>query len=275
MSFSLKKLTVLLIVIVLICIVILFSFADVFYSVRLVNAIRNNDFTNVETIIQANPKCINILPSLTPKWWRAIIGVRANLPLNEACLLNNRRIIELLIQNGADVNGNDGRTALSIVYRNKKDGWFDLSGYLIQQGASLDYETDLTGEGPAVLLDILMPTSLCDDATEVVAAFTYAMDHSNLTDADWETVFIRSIWFDRTVIVTELLTKGICDVNQPYGSDLTTPLMFAARDSTPEMVQVLITFGADVSATDIHGRTALDYATAYGNDAVLDSKLLE
>ena len=48
-----------------------------------------------------------------------------------------------------------------------------------------------------------------------------------------------------------------------------TALMFAARDSTPEMVQLLLDCGADKNIVSSDGKTALDYAIESNNEEVI------
>lgn len=57
--------------------------------------------------------------------------------------------------------------------------------------------------------------------------------------------------------------RPYCDVNDT--SVGMTALMFAARDSTPEMVKMLLDYGADPSYTDEDGKTAYDYAVEEGH----------
>ena len=68
-------------------------------------------------------------------------------------------------------------------------------------------------------------------------------------------------------ILTYLLDKGYCDVNDT--SVGMTALMFAARDSTPEMVELLLSYGADTTYTSSDGMTAYDYAVEYNDESVV------
>lgn len=49
-----------------------------------------------------------------------------------------------------------------------------------------------------------------------------------------------------------------------------TALMFAARDSTPEMVQLLLDYGADKSMKCSDGKTAYDYAVEFGKEQIAE-----
>ena len=66
------------------------------------------------------------------------------------------------------------------------------------------------------------------------------------------------IYYHEIEAVKFLLDQGRFDVNETYYGR--TALMYAARNSTPEMVQLLLDYGADKSIKDDDGMTAYDYA---------------
>ena len=49
-----------------------------------------------------------------------------------------------------------------------------------------------------------------------------------------------------------------------------TALMLAARDSTVEMVELLLTCGADTELVSDDGKTAYDYAVEFGEEGIAD-----
>ncbi|MBO7303715.1 MAG: ankyrin repeat domain-containing protein [Clostridia bacterium] len=245
--------------------------SDNFYSKKLVSAIREEDIIEVKKILSKKPTCINAYPGI--KWLDDTAEIRAFYPLNVACARNNVELITLLLENGADVNCNDGVTPLSMVYRMKADNWYEISLILIESGASLNYTTEYSGKCAGVFMDIVHDGYLPDpperegDDENVMAAFKYALancDHSNI---DWMNVLQHSVSNDRIEIVKLLLDGGYVNVNySPYGM---TALMFAARDSTAEMVQLLLDYGADKSLRDSDGETAYDYAVRFNNEDVV------
>jgi len=255
---------------------IIFLNSNYSYSKKLVDAIKDENIVEVKQIIEEKPTCINTYPSITPKWWHSAMNWRVCYPLTEACGTGNIELIKLLIENGADVNCNDGLTPLSTTYASKIDNWYVISLILIENGASLDYTTEYSGEESSVLRDIVQVRSganfdnyVQESDEEVLLAFYFAVENCNHNNVNWMRVLQHSVSNDRVEIVKYLLDEGYCEVN---GASVgMTALMFAARDSTVEMVQLLLDYGADKSFKESDGMTAYDYAVRSDN---LDIALL-
>ena len=233
----------------------------------MVSAIKEENIIAVQQIIEKKPTCINTYPSITSDWWRSAMNWgRVCYPLNEACATGNMDLIKLLIENGADVNCNDGLTPLSVTYSIKVDNWYIIAQILIENGASLNYITDYSGGNSSVLQDIVkvrskaaLPEYKPESKEEVMKAFNYAVENCDHSNVNWMLVMQHSVSNDRIEIVKFLLDQGYCTINDTSRGGLTA-LMFAARDSTIEMVQVLLDYGADKSIKDNYGKTAYDYA---------------
>lgn len=246
----------------------MFLNSNYYYSKKLISAIREENINEVQQIVEEKPTCINAYPSITSKWWHSAMNWRVYYPLNEACSTGNIRIIELLIENGADVNCNDGFSPLSIIYRSKTDNWYNISLLLIKEGASLNYTTEYTGEKVAVLEDIVHSppgaslSSYEPDNEEVIKAFNYALGNCDHNNVNWARVLQNCVTNDRVEIVKLLLDEGYCDVNDTSVGK--TALMFAATESTLEMVQLLLDYGADKSILSYQGKTAYDYVVERG-----------
>lgn len=243
--------------------------SDNYHSKMLVEAIREENIDAVQQIVEKKPTCINEYPSIMPMWWFTLVESPIYHPFNEACATGNIELIELLIKNGADVNCNDGLTPLSIVYQYKCDDWYEISQILIENGASLDYTTEYSGGKASVFQDICfdgyIPKPTYDE--EVLKAFNYALENVNHNNVNWMQVLQHSVSNDRIEIVKLLLEQKYCTVNDT--SVGMTALMFAARDSDEEMVQLLLDYGADKTITDEDGKTAYDYAVEYERDAAI------
>lgn len=252
----------------------MFLNSNYYYSKKLISAIREENIIAVQQIIDIKPTCINTYPSITSKWWHSAMNWRVCYPLNEACGTGNIELIELLIENGADVNCNDGLTPLSVTYSSKIDNWYEISQLLLQNGASLDYTTEYSGGKSSVLQDIVrvrsgaaLPGYKPESKEEVIKAFNYALEKCNHNNVNWMRVLQHSVSNDRIEIVKLLLEQKYCTVNDT--SVGMTALMFAARDSIPEMVQLLLDYGADKNIKSTDGKTAYDYAVQFNNKDII------
>jgi len=248
--------------------------SNYYYSKKLVSAIKEENIIAIQQIIEKKPTCINTYPSIRSKGYHSAMNLRVWYPLNEACATGNIDLIKLLIENGADVNCNDGFTPLSVIYNGKPDNWYEISLILIENGASLDYTTEFSGKDSSILQDIVQNRPganaidyIPDKSEEVLLAFHYALENCDHNKVNWMRALQHSVTNDRIEIVKLLLDQGYCTVNDT--SVGMTALMFAARDSTPEMVQLLLDYGADKNLTDSDGKTAYDYAIQFNRTAII------
>ena len=265
---GIRPILIVIIVALILCAIVRIAKRNYFDAKKLIEAIRNEDIYTAKEIIDKNPESVNTYPLFTKFRWDKILDFRVFYPLTEACFTGNIDMIELLIENGADVNSNDGYTPLSVTYRYKVDNWYDISQILIENGASLEYTTQDSGIYSSVLLDIVQerhPNSalgnipdMPDDEKEVSKAFNHALENVNHDNVQWTWVLRYSVSNDRIKIVKLLLDQEYCTANDTAGE--LTMLMFAARDSNAEMVQLLLDYGADKNIKDPDGKTAIDYA---------------
>ena len=252
------------------CISAMYFNSNYHYSKKLVSAIKEENIIAVQQIVEKKPNCVNIYPTLAPDWWQSLMDESIGYPLVEACLTGNVEIIEILVENGADVNLGARFTPLGLTYFLKPANWYDISLYLLENGASLDYKTPNSEEN--VLTDIVAhrPGAVeeeLENSTEVALAFYHALENCDHSNVNWMRVLQHSVSNDRIEIVKLLLDQGYCTVNDT--SVGMTALMFAARDSTVEMVQLLLSYGADKSIKCDEGKTAYDYAVQSNNEDII------
>lgn len=261
-------------VIILIALVamIVHSQTDYAYARRLEKAIVRGDRAAIQQIVSKKPTCVNKLTTSLPRGiYVLLFDYNPVYPLVTACRKGQIDIITYLIDNGADVNCNDGCTPLSVTYTVKNDNWFETSKYLISKGASLDYQTSYC-RNAAVFCDILdrrpgvlVEGYVAENADEVMAAFWYAFDHADLSQINWNRVLKFAAVENRNEVVTFLIEQNMCNVNDiTFG---TTPLMEVARNrwQGTNMVTLLLSLGADPSLISDDGKTAYDYAVSCGN----------
>ena len=267
-----KFVVIIILVLTICCAVIAYVNSNYRYSKLLLNAITTENKFRVLEIIEEKPSCVNTYPTLAPIWWQSLMDQSIEYPLGEACCTGNVEIIEVLVENGADVNLGSRLTPLSLTYFLKPKNWYNISLYLLENGASLDYKshnseenvlTDIVGHRPG----IITVEDGSENSTEVARAFYYAIENCDHSKIKFMRVLQHSITNDRVEIVKFLLEQKYCDVNDTFVG--MTALMFAARDSTPEMVQLLLDYGADKSIKSYTGKTAYDYAVEFEKKEII------
>ncbi len=238
---------------------------------RLIDAICREDFPAVQEIVERYPDCVNSPETLLPRGFLALFDKRPTTPLLYACGTDDLEIIAFLVEHGADVNGSDGRTPLSLTYAGKRPNWYAVACYLIEHGADVNYRTEYSSRFSPVLRDIAahrpgasLPGYEPESPEEVMAAFRYAMAHVDASQVDWAQSLFAAVSADRVDMIRELLDSGFCDVNMRFSG--VTALMIAARDAEEETVKELIRLGADRQPTDDEGKTACDWAIRYGRE---------
>ncbi|XP_078075229.1 LOW QUALITY PROTEIN: uncharacterized protein LOC144497660 [Mustelus asterias] len=128
---------------------------------------------------------------------------------------------------------------------------------LISQGASLQPQTDVTGE---TALHLAARFSRADAAK---CMLDMGAD-TNVQDRSGRTPLHTAVAADAQGVFQILVRNRSTDVDARM-HDGTTPLILAARLAIDNVVEELINCNADVSATDNHGKSALHWAAAVNN----------
>ncbi len=240
---------------------------------------------------RANKTIIKILLS-TKKIDRYINFHETLHPLHVASEIGNKELVELLLQNGADVNAqdNEGLTALMLA---SIKGHTETVNLLLQNGANVNAQNN---NGRTALMDasycehtetvaVLLRNGANVNArengvhtalmlasakghTEIVnlllqhGADIYAQDNEGLT------AFMLASSLGYTKIV-ELLLQNNADVNAQNNNGLTA-LMVASYCEHTETVDVLLQNGANVNARENGGHTALMVASLEGHTEIVE-----
>ena len=247
---------------------VLFFNSNYYYANRLIDAIEEEDILKIQSTIAKKPECINTYPSFSPKWWQSAMDTRVLYPLALACKIDNIDIVKILVENGADINSNCGVTALSVTYTEKKANWYEISVYLIENGANVNYTTEYSSKYFCVLEDICTKRYGGDDESNVYSALDYALSCIDVKNVNWVRALQYGIYNNRISFVKLLLEQKYCNINDTTETGM-TPLMFAAINNDENMVILLLSYGASKSARDNQGKTALDYARNSGNQELI------
>ncbi|MFV2073991.1 MAG: ankyrin repeat domain-containing protein [Thermoanaerobaculales bacterium] len=158
-------------------------------------------------------------------------------------------VIEKLLDEGADVNMTLQRTALHAAAEN---GNLEIVGLLIGHGADVNLK-DIHGRVP-------MFVALVEDQPEIARRLVEAETDASISAADGSTLLMAALRAEDVKLVRWALDHG-ADVNATRpAKDHATALMIAAGDGNLEMVDLLLTRGADPDVANHEGETALDLA---------------
>lgn len=201
---------------------------------------------------------------------------RAVTPLMDAADTGDFKSTAYLVKHRSIVNQGDdqGRTALSLAaYRSYED----IVALLLENGAEIEAR-DQRGR-PALMnaiaaVSAFLPGSPARVSGEkgelsIVRMLLERGAAVNVVDKEGWTPLALATERSAQEIVVALLSRGAnVNVQVPrLGNE--TPLMMAIRNNDPAMMKAILTAKPDLFLTNSQGRTALDYARSYQDDAMV------
>ena len=197
---------------------------------------------NAEDMIEATNKLTNRETlKLLVKLDKINIGHdESSYTLMRAVMRNKPKVVELLVELGADLNAPDGEgfTPLMEAIINNN---LEMVELLVKLGADID--------ATALILAV-------EDKNLKMVKFLVDLDADiNAKDREGRTALIRAVDYNNLKMVQLLVELG-ADLNAPDGEGF-TPLMEAIINNNLEMVELLKELGADINAKDNSGKTLL------------------
>ncbi|KAG8517651.1 Neurogenic locus notch protein 2, partial [Galemys pyrenaicus] len=150
-----------------------------------------------------------------------------------------------------------GSSDLSDADEDAEDSAANIITDLVYQGASLQAQTDRTGE---MALHLAARYSRADAAKRLLDAGADANAQDNMGRCPLH----AAVAADAQGVFQILIRNRVTDLDARM-HDGTTPLILAARLAVEGMVAELINCQADVNAVDDHGKSALHWAAAVNN----------
>jgi ankyrin repeat protein len=189
------------------------------------DAILLNDFDAVKAFVEKNADNVMELTS------------GRITPLHQACMCNLPEIAEYLIDNGADVNAKDAMKMTPLHHACIKSG-DELIKLLVAKGADLQAENSKK-QRPGNILELREVAK-----KKLLNALEQGGKENKKAVAE-----IFKEWPD---MVNYAFTKGM------------RPIHLAAGFGQPEMIEMLLQYGADIETLDMSLNTPLHYAAIYG-----------
>jgi ankyrin repeat protein len=213
-------------------------------------AIASNDVDKVKSILELNPQYLDIPDS------------RNLSPLMNASKMGRSRIVELLLNLGANVefSNSSGKTSLIeacyhgsndcvMLLRNAGASWHhrDASGFSVLHWA-------VDGEHLETVELLLKEGFPVDDVHEAIVP-------------GWSPLIRLAATHGNVNIARVLIQYGAdCNMKDNQGQ---TPLMYACLGGHFELVNLLLCNGCDYQVKNKYNKTALDFAISFGRENVV------
>lgn len=177
--------------------------------------------------------------------------------LHFACELNNPPVVECLVQSGADINcvNLDGKSPLSLAcLRQKKVRSLSIIKFLIDNGADVNNSDGMQNIHPVRLLI----------QNKNLEAVQYLIDKELLSENE---NFLTDAVLTSNPDMVKLLIDHQNNINRTYSLFELTPLHQACMSPvvSPEIVEILLTHGANPNVKSKTQETPLHYACQKGN----------
>jgi ankyrin repeat protein len=194
-------------------------------------------------------------------WWPIIVIMLATIIISRilyssledklyyAILTEHKRIVENIIERGADINAKyeSGNTPLICAI---SAGQLDIVKILIENGADINAKYE-SGNTPLIF-------AIFARQLDIIKIFIENGADINFESAPGVTPLNFAVGNDNIDIVKILIENG-ADINAKSEAGF-TPLMYAIATKKLDIVKILIENGADISAKDESGNTPLLYA---------------
>lgn len=187
-----------------------------------------------------------------------------NTPMIMAAKGHQNDAIKLLVDAGADVNfrASTGATAAHFA---ASMGYVDTVRYLVKLGADTMHENCETG----TLLHWAAHSGDIDCIGAMLYEFNIPVDAK---DAHGGTALFTALFMKKVEAVEFLLEHG-ADPQITIEGDRSTPLHVAVEHGNSECVKLLLSFGADATATNAQGETPVVFAKKTKNNSALKELL--
>lgn len=188
-----------------------------------------------------------------------VVDSSGETPLHKASMKGHLELVKLLVANGAkvDAKAKDGCTPLYLSVCSKHES---VSQYLLDCGAVIE-------EDIAIMLGNIEP---------IEHYFAEGVDaNSQLTKgyAKGESWLNIAVKHQNKDLIELLLNRG-AKINKKTGSFKLSPLHVASTgnrgQARPDICEMLIAHGADISSQDTNGATPLHWAATVGNKTIVE-----
>ncbi|MFW5890768.1 MAG: ankyrin repeat domain-containing protein [bacterium] len=169
--------------------------------------------------------------------------------------MNDSQIIEtmkLLIENGADINLEDKKGNTALFYSSLEDD-YNIAKYLLDNGGDLKYQSKINGHTPLSYAISYGNTRTLD------FLINYGNLNINQEFKDGETaLLLANVGYTSYMKINYLIKNGANSLKSTNCGE--TPLMRAASNGNPKVLEILLDNGAKIDRQNNEGMTPLIYA---------------
>lgn len=273
--------------------VLIFRGLNYSWSNKLIGEIRNDNFKNVQTLIENNKIFSVNQPAGTPWLIRFVPECFAETPLQVACEKSNFDIVNLLVEHGAKVNkralGTEYPIIMTFTFNDKND--YDILGLLVENGADPNVTDSYDNK---LILQIAAGTPYThrneedEDSTlvyneemaeNILYSYKYVLnyveDKEPVTQNTGDNALLCAVAMKNKPLVKYLLEEQNVNIN--YENDFGETALFQLldidqynKDQIIELAELLVEHNIDRSHKDMYGKTAYDYAVEEGYDELVE-----
>ena len=262
------------------------------FAQDILQSTEKGDLAKVNVLLKEDPQLVNM--KTKDDYGSSLIAIASEY--------GHKKIVELLIEKGADVNGKDNYGSPVLSYAAYK-GHEDVVELLIMKGADVNEKSDrgisalhdAANYGQVEVMALLISKgadiNLIDDRDRTplqracwsglnknrLESIRLLLDNGaavNILDDQGKPPLFIVISTGYPQIAELFISKG-ADVNLKETNTSKTPLHMAAIRGFSHIAGLLISKGADINARDDHGNTPLDYALKYEHHKTVDTLLVK
>ena len=231
---------------------------------------------STESAIEYIEKVADVNEYSAPLWIRRILNMvedDLDLPLVTACREGDVQVVQALLEHGADPNHYlDGNwSPMEATFISNKPNRLAIAKLLIQYGADVDAQgSHMSG----LFHQLLLYSCSTSDATKKVKEqeecilFLLSSGASPI-DNDGDTIMHYICTTDHIDFISTL-AEDYSELLDHRNHQNKTPLMWAISRQSEDAVVFLLAHCVDIKATDINGKSVLDYALESENQRIID-----
>lgn len=238
-------------------------YSNNFHYARTINTyIENDDIESLELYLSKNG-------NIDSKPYMFDLDRTNFPPLTYASYIGNLEAVNLLLNEGADINNINSTNytsaiiaALSKAYKYNENR-IVIAELLFVNGADINYR-DRNGDGEnAVTMVVITITDEDEDREkqEQYLLFKTLVENGGNYEINctYGNILAKAAAYDNELIINYLVTDLDFNIDIKSTNDY-TPLMFAVEHNSLSAVIELVNLGADISLTNIEGKSAYDIA---------------